>query len=154
MHPISNYKELVSAVEHGIYGNDNWYFFIIINPNSETPAVKDFLKNYDYLDFRSRDIKYYIPGFVNWWTLEGRLLGQRYGNVRLDGEKPWEHFDILGMVETVEWLEESCPEYKYREGIDLVIVKSQKKDGKTILDVKNLISIRLDDIYVGGGNIF
>ena len=152
MMTISNYKELVSAVEHGVYRDDEWFILIIVNPTSESPAIKPFLVNYGYLHLRTRDIKYFIPGFESGLELKSLLSFVRllFGSNR---ENPLEHFNKEGMLETVNWLETSCPDYKYREGIDLVIIKSMKVGNKTTLDVRNLISVSLETIQSAGGNI-
>lgn len=153
MLPITDYKELISAITRRGYGEAEWYFLIIVNPNNRIPAVESFLANYDYLHLRTGNIKYFIPGFRNDFDLRGKLLGKYMNGIRLNEGEPWKHFNLMGMLTTVEWLEQECHDYKYREGIDLIIIKSQRTTETTILDVSNLIPVRLEDIYNNGGNI-
>lgn len=155
MMPISNYKELVSAVERGVYRENEWFIFIIVNPDNETQTVRRFRATYDYLHLRTRDIKYFIPGLKRNGEIKSLIalwdfLSFGVKNLR---KSPWDYFSKEGMLETVNWFETSCPDYKYREGIELVIIKSMKVGNKTTLDVRNLISVNLETIQSAGGNI-
>ena len=62
-------------------------------------------------------------------------------------------FDRKGMIDTVDWLESNCSSYEYREGIDLILIKSYGIHGDTRLDIQNLICVPMDDIYLRGGNV-
>lgn len=119
-----------------------------------TPAVDVFSKNYEYLNDRTGEVHYFIPGFKN----DARLIGHVYG-------QNWESFQLSEatvsdatfypqcLLETVDWLESNCPTYEYKEGIDLILLKSYGVRLNAKLDVQNLICLPLDDIYKNGGNV-
>lgn len=154
MGPITDYKQLLNVIKFNQNDTEQWYILIILNPMNETPSVKTFLSNYQYLNDRTGNIHYFIPGFANEAMLRGNLFGGDNGFFQLSEQLPEGiAFDRKGMLQTVDWLEENCASYEYREGIDLILMKCYGQHGDAKLDVQNLICVPLEEVYHRGGNV-
>lgn len=154
MGPITDYKQLLNVIKYNQNDTEQWYILIILNPMNETPSVKTFLSNYQYLNDRTGNIHYFIPGFANEAMLQGDLFGGGNGFFQLSEQLPKDiAFDRRGLLDTINWLEDNCTSYEYREGIDLILIKSYGQHGDAKLDVQNLICVPLEEVYHRGGNI-
>lgn len=156
MLPITDYKEFLNNVKNNQDEEEQWYILIIVNPYNLTPLVTTFLRNYQYLHDRTGSTRYFIPGFANDLQLKdfGRIIDgifQPYEELLLEDLRIG--FNQQGMLDTVKWLEQNCQSYKYNEGIDLILIKSYRHKGNSQLDVENLISIPLEEVYKEGGNV-
>lgn len=154
MGPITDYRQLLEVVKYNQNESEQWYILLVFNPLNRTPAIESFLTNYEYLNDRTGNVHYFIPGLKNDAQLKGDVYGQDWTRFQLSDKVPYYMlFDRRGMLDTVNWLEENCPSYEYREGIDLILVKSYGKQGEASLDIKNLVCVPLDDVYKRGGNV-
>lgn len=154
MGPITDYRQLLEVIKYNQNELEQWYILLLFNPLNRTPAVDSFLNNYKYLNDRTGNVHYFIPGLKNDAQLEGNFYGPDWVRFQLSDNAPFAMlYDHAGLLETVKWLEESCPSYEYREGIDLILMKSYGQLGKAELDFKSFISIPLDEICRKGGNV-
>lgn len=158
MNAITDYRQLLQFVKYHQIENEQWYILVIVNPLNRTHAVDTFLENYDYLNERTGKVHYFIPGFNNHIELNGRICGNNsFGFTVSKSLSEINRYDIQfyrnGMLDTVNWLEENCPSYEYREGIDLILMKCYGQHGDAKLDVQNLICVPLEEVYHRGGNV-
>jgi len=154
MGPITDYRQLLEVVKYNQNEQEQWYILLLFNPLNRTPAVDSFLNNYKYLNDRTGKVHYFIPGLKNDAQLKGDVYGPDWLCFQLSENVPYRMlFDQKGMLDTVDWLEHNCPTYEYREGIDLILMKSYGRHGDASLDIKNLVCVPLDDVYKRGGNV-
>lgn len=154
MGPITDYRQLLEFVKYNQNEQEQWYILLLFNPLNRTPAVDSFLNNYKYLNDRTGNVHYFIPGLKNDAQLKGDVYGPDWICFQLSENVPYRMlFDPKGMLDTVDWLEHNCPTYEYREGIDLILMKSYGRHGDASLDIKNLVCVPLDDVYKRGGNV-
>lgn len=154
MGPITDYQQLLNVIKYNQNDTEQWYILIILNPMNGTPSVKTFLSNYQYLNDRTGNVHYFIPGFANEAMLTGDLFGGENGFFQLSEHLPKDiAFDQKGLLDTINWLEDNCPSYEYREGIDLILIKSYGQHEDAKFDVQNLICIPLEEVFHRGGNI-
>lgn len=124
MFGISSYRDIESwekmhpvAVE-GI----NWCFILLGNQHNATPALKLIFENFNYLNRRTKDIRYFVPGcIVNEKGLQGDLR-KRFE----------ERFDFYeeGFLDTIDWLENGCANYSYKEDMEMILLPYYKKTVK------------------------
>lgn len=154
MGPVTDYRQLLEVVKYNQNEQEQWYILLLFNPLNRTPAVDSFLNNYNYLNDRTGNVHYFIPGLKNDAQLNGEVYGSDWSRFQLSENLPYYMlFDRRGMLDTVNWLEENCPTYEYREGIDLILMKSYGSLGEASLDIKNLVCVPLDDVYKKRGNV-
>ena len=126
MGPISSYKELIQTLSWDTEKRtkERWYIFLLMNPRNQTNAGIDIIKNFSYLDVRTGNVTFFLPGFSNmtegvvpYCSNHGRKIvykDESFGEL---------YFDERGFLDTITWLERNCPSYRYSEDLDLVIVK-------------------------------
>lgn len=154
MGPITDYRQLLEVIKYNQEEQEQWYILLIFNPINRTPAVDSFLKNYQYLHDRTGNVHYFIPGLKNDAQLKGDIYDSDWRRFQLSEDAPlYMLFDQGGMLKTVDWLEENCPSYEYREGIDLILMKCYGQHSNAKLDVQNLICVPLEEVYHRGGNV-
>ena len=81
-----------------------------------------FFNNYEYLHYRTKNIRYFIPGLLN----EEKGIYPLKNRVTTKPLAFSERFYVDGFIETVEWLENNNPAYKYNEGIDMILLLIRK----------------------------
>ena len=47
------------------FSEHNWYIILLGNLYNQTPAMRLVLNNYKYLHYRTKNIRYFVPGFMN-----------------------------------------------------------------------------------------
>lgn len=159
MNAITDYRQVLDFVSVSQKENEQWYIFVIVNPHNRTDVVDIFLDNYDYLNDRTGNVHFFIPGFNNNIDLNGEVcpdfsFGIFPRTIPLsDINNRNVTFYRKGMLDTVNWLEKNCSSYEYNEGLDLILVKSygQRRDAE--LDLEHLICIPLEEVYKRGGNV-
>lgn len=126
MMPISNYKELIQTLSWDTEKRtkERWYIFLLMNPRNQTNAGIDIIKNFSYLDVRTGNVTFFLPGFSNmtegvvpYCSNHGREIvykDESFGEL---------YFDERGFLDTITWLERNCPSYRYSEDLDLVIIR-------------------------------
>lgn len=126
MGPISSYKELIQTLSWDTEKRtkERWYIFLLMNPRNQTNAGIDIIKNFSYLDVRTGNVTFFLPGFSNmtegvvpYCSNHGRKIvykDESFGEL---------YFDERGFLDTITWLERNCPSYRYSEDLDLVIIK-------------------------------
>ena len=90
------------------YRDCGWYILILghLNPYQESPALKLILDQYTYLNRLTKDVRYFMPGFMI--GEKGIIASRQYRHL----DKFF--FDEVGFLDTVEWLETSS-NYEYSE---------------------------------------
>lgn len=163
MMPISNYKELIETLnwDEQKRNSERWYIFLIMNPRNQTNAGIDIIKNFSYLDVRTGNVTFFIPGFSN--MPEGVVPyrsnngGQEVYNDETFGTL---FFDEYGFLETITWLEQKSGYYRYSEDLDLVIIKYHPKCVGSFagelyeqnFDLRNMVVYNLDRLKQEGVN--
>ena len=156
MMPISNYKELIQTLnwDDEKRNNERWYIFLVMNPQNQTNAGIDIIKNFSYLDVRTGNVTFFLPGFSN--MSEGVVPYQSNNGHRIiyeDETFGTLYFDERGFLETILWLEQgSGQSYRYSEDLDLVIVRYHPRHTKSYanelyeqnFDLQNMIVYNLD----------
>ena len=164
MMPISNYKELIQTLnwDEEKRNNERWYIFLVMNPRNQTNAGIDIIKNFSYLDVRTGNVTFFIPGFSN--MAEGVVPYQSNNGHRIiyeDETFGTLYFDERGFLETISWLEQGSEyAYRYSEDLDLVIVKYYPRctEGyanelyEQNFDLQNMIVYNLDRLKYEGIN--
>ena len=126
MGPISSYKELIQALSWDTEKRtkERWYIFLLMNPRNQTNAGIEIIKNFLYLDVRTGNVTFFLPGFSNlaegvvpYCSNNGREV------VYQDSSFGELYFDERGFLDTINWLEQGCYSYKYSEDLDLVIIR-------------------------------
>ena len=164
MMPISNYKELIQTLNWDVdkRNNERWYIFILMNPRNQTNAGIDIIKNFSYLDARTGNVTFFIPGFSNmdkgvvpYYSNHGHEIvyqDESFGKL---------YFDEQGFLETIKWLEQgSGYTYRYSEDLDLAIIKYHPKFTEKHadelydqnFDLQNMIVYNLDRLKLEGVN--
>ena len=165
MMPISNYKELIQILnwDDKKRNNERWYIFLVMNPQNQTNAGIDIIKNFSYLDVRTENVTFFLPGFSN--TVEGVVSYQSNNGHRIiyeDETFGTLYFDEQGFLETILWLEQgSAYSYRYSEDLDLVIVRYHPRYTKPYayelyeqnFDLQNMIVYNLDRLKQEGINV-
>lgn len=170
MNPISNYKELIQTLnwDEEKRNNERWYIFLVMNPRNQTNAGIDIIKNFSYLNVRTGNVTFFLPGFSNleegvvpYCSNHGREIvykDESFGEI---------YFDERGFLDTISWFESNSPSYRYSEDLDLVIVKYRPayvERCKSIFpgkypqyernfDLQNMIVYNLDRLKHEGINI-
>lgn len=165
MMPISNYKELIQTLnwDENKRNYERWYIFLLMNPRNQTNAGIDIIKNFSYLDARTGNVTFFVPGFSN---MDGGVVPYQSNNggrvVYQDNTFGTLYFDERGFLKTIEWLEQGSDyAYKYSEDLDLVIVKYHPRHVDSYadrlyeqnFDLQNMIVYNLDRLKQEGINI-
>ena len=153
---ISSYKDLhywESLWPNSNPGKHNWYIILLSNLNYQTPAMRLVFNNYEYLHYRTKNIRYFIPGLLN----EEKGIYPLRSRVTTKPVAFSERFYVEGFIETVEWLENNNPAYTYNEGIDMILLPYTRQEdsatGKEEYDFKHMLWYCLDDIMNQGINL-
>ncbi len=163
--PISNYMELIQTLnwDDEKRTQERWYVFIVMNPMNQTNAGIDIIKNFSYLDVRTGNVTFFLPGFSNvdngvvpYSSKDGEEVvyeDESFGKI---------YFDKQGFLNTISWLERNCPTYHYSDDLDLLILKYRPisesnnisiKIFEECLDFSNMIIYNLDTLKKAGTNI-
>lgn len=141
MGPISNYRLLITTLswDKEKMCSERWYIFLMMNSGYLTEAGTHIMSNLPYLDDRTGDVTFFMPGFD---VSNGKKL-------------QYLSFDSEGFIETVEWLERGCRSYKYSEDLDLVIIRYRpnSENIEQNFDLENLIAYNLDSLKRKGINV-
>lgn len=113
-------KYLKDHVQHRI--KEEWFLVILANPNSSSEALDEIYKNYVYLDSRTENVVYFMPGYAN--TFDGIQRGNHSSSPNtfvIVGEKGKFTFNPIAFFDTIEWLESYG--YEYSESAELLFIK-------------------------------
>lgn len=163
MGPISSYKELIQTLNWDTEKrtNERWYIFLLMNPQNQTNAGIDIIKNFSYLNVRTGNVTFFLPGFSN---MEEGVVPYRSNHGReivyQDDSFGELYFDEHGFLDTISWLETGSHSYKYSEDLDMVIVKYYPRCNKEYanelyeqnFDLQNMIVYNLDRLKYEGVN--
>ena len=124
----------------------NWFIILLGNLNNSTPALELVLNNYSYLNRRTKDVRFFMPGFI---------VDKKGVQIR---SRVWLRdpytFHEDGFLDTIEWLENGTKKYEYSEGMELVLLPFSKNENKEIIyDFENLLCYNLDEMLKEGKNI-
>jgi len=159
MVPLISYKDLLRELEWNREKREEerWYIFLLMNPHYQTNAGVDIIKNLSYLNRRTGNVTFFLPGFLN-NPDETRIMPFHNGGdsrvIYHDDTFGGLYFDEYGFFDTIQWLEEgSKGKYQYSEGLDLVLVKYNPNHRRGLFnrydycfDRERLLFYNLDDI--------
>lgn len=100
---------------------------LLLNPSYLTDAGKIVFDNLPYLDLRTRNVHFFIPGFeeTNYNLLNDRQYNRKStlsSNVR---NITSDNFNFKGFAMSIAWLEHTLSGYFYNEGSSLCIIDTQ-----------------------------
>lgn len=163
MCPISSISDLFDLLKNTPYHNGRRLKFLVLlllNPNSLTHAGQVLLDNFEYLNLRTEDVCFFLPGFeeVNYNLIEKR---QQYAKDILRCLKNGEslRFDFGGFYNSIKWLECHLTGFQYNEGANMIIIDLDplKIDLFPFLSInlkkEHYVYFNLDDIHRKGNNI-
>lgn len=157
MNPITHYNILFPRLEKEHRegrAQDRWYIFLLMNRNKITPAGSYLINNYSYMDDRTQNVTFHIPGyfkdFMTYFINNFACDVVDAGGVRL-------YFDRDGFQRTIDWLEGGGGGYyRYSENLDLVVVRYRhEKAGRAVEDgfcLSDLVAYNLDRLENSGVN--
>lgn len=122
------------------------YIILLGNLRNETPALKLVLDNYEYLNRRTRDVRFFMPGFIV--NGEGIVASSH----AVSHEEQFIFFED-GFLETVEWLENGDPAYQYSESLEMILLPYEKISKETSYDFEHMLSYNLDSLLAEEKNI-
>lgn len=157
MNPITHYNILFSRLEKEHRegrAQDRWYIFLLMNRNKITPSGSDLINNYSYMDDRTENVTFHIPGYFK--DFRTYLKNDFACDIVEAGGKQL-YFDRDGFQSTVNWLEwGSGGHYRYSENLDLVVVRYRhEKAGQRVEDgfcLSDLVAYNLDRLDRDGVN--
>lgn len=124
-----------------------WYIMLLGNLQNETEGLKLVLDNYRYLNRRTRNVRFFMPGFVVDKSGISASRAQRHS----------EKFSFYedGFLETIEWLENGNINYAYSEDMEMVLLPYMKESRKieATYDFEHMLSFNLDQLIKEGKNI-
>ena len=124
-----------------------WYIMLLGNLQNETEGLKLVLDNYLYLNRRTRNVRFFMPGFVV----------DKNGISASPAQKHSEKFSFFenGFLETIDWLENGNIEYEYSEDMEMILLPYTKesKDAEAVYDFEHMLSFNLDQLIKEGKNI-
>jgi len=126
-----------------------WYLILVVNPNTSSKAAQEFFKNYQYLNLRTGDVKFYLPGLTRDNTGGTHVIKDSL----IDYGLPEYRYDYEKFAKAIEWLESKCEGYKFSEGADLLFLQSKKINGTYVLDYDNFIEFNIDSIDFTKNNV-
>lgn len=148
---ICSYRDLVHYSywdeKFGVREHD-WYVIILgyLNPDQESFALRNILDNYSYLNLRTREVRFFMPGFM---VNDSGIMATR-------ATRHYDKFNFYepGFFETVKWLERSA-NYEYSEETELILLPYHRVADfqEPICDFNHLLSYNLDRLYREGKNI-
>lgn len=141
---IYSYKDLDNYdIVRPTLSESNWYLILLGNPFYVSPAFKMFMDNYKYLNRRTKDVRYFVPGYrVN-----------KAGMTKPSAKS----FDEEGFIETIEWLEENVKEYTYSENMEMILLPYNRIEvggcSRIQYVFENMLWYNLDHLLKNGTNI-
>ena len=124
----------------------NWFLILLGNLHNPTPALELVLENYMYLNRRTKDVRFFMPGFI---------VDQQGIQVRTRRRLPDSFsFHEDGFLDTIDWLENGTEMYEYSESMELILLPfSRDKNNGIVYDFDNLLCYNLDQMLNEGKNI-
>lgn len=118
MEPITSIHQLIKRyfeIDDGIDYDYDYYDFryfaiLLINPKNLSPAGRVIIDNLEYLNLRTRNVKFFIPG----------IASLKYPSSI--ETKNFLKFDYRGFYNSVSVLEEYLEGFSYNEGANLIIL--------------------------------
>lgn len=122
------------------------YIILLGNLRNETPALKLVLDNYEYLNRRTRDVRFFMPGLIV--NRDGIVASSH----AVSHEEQFSFFED-GFLETVEWLEKGDSAYQYSESLEMILLPYEKMSKETSYDFEHMLSYNLDSLLAEEKNI-
>lgn len=145
MRPIYDHNELLEFMRcQGHSYDGKWLLVILANPHHRSLALEEIYNNYIYLDIRTEDVFFFLPGYAN---LMNRIDAGPLGDIPFFGAQFRKQlaFDPEAFARTVVWLESGG--YQYSEQAELLFLKYQSTDG---FDLEHIESFNLDALVDRG----
>ena len=141
---IYSYKDLESYdLIRSISNASNWYLILLGNLHNPTPALNLILENYQYLNRRTKDVRFFMPGF---------LVGEK--GILTPHNKKFEFYED-GFLDTVDWLETGSEKYEYSESMEMILLpySKSKENASVVYGFDKMLWYSLDQLLEEGGNI-
>lgn len=144
MCPISSIQDFFKYADKDALDEIRYLVVLLINPTYLTDAGKIVFDNLPYLDLRTRNVHFFIPGYAE---SNYNLLNNRHYNSRSDlGSNvqniSFESFDFRSFVMSVDWLEHKLYDFTYNEGATLCVI-----DKRALVKSNPFTGSRLSEIY-------
>ena len=152
MNPIFDQNDLYEHIKRYGWNHDEsqWILIILANPNSHGPALREVYSNFIYLDDRTEEVSFFLPGYAN---MIHQVVTWYYGEMPWipgqNGEKLI--FDQGAFVRTVRWLESEG--YRYSESAELLFLEYKKDLFSPKFDLSHIVSFNLDNLVRNGVNL-
>lgn len=145
MYPILDYKSLRNWQTNPYSARleeSGWYVILLGNYRNQTPAQDRIYANFAYLNKRTRQVPFCIPGFAQ--SLHGDIeeCDVNY------------KFDYRGFIHTVMWIESKKVDYTYSENLELLLLPYRCIDREVTFDFRHMLSYDLDKLLSENKNIF
>lgn len=137
-----DYKAFIETVRNS--SKQGWYPIIIVNPQVASTAAKLFFSNYSYLNIRTGNVKFYVPGLTSETAKNQKSYTSAFllSNFGLNNLK----FDAEAFAHAIDWLETECKGYNYSEGADLILLHSVEGKNGYELEYDKYLYVDLDTI--------
>lgn len=157
MEPVLDHKGLLKIISWMPQKEYELYIIILANPNSNKIALQEIYDNFIYLDKRTEEIKFFMPGYLN---DRGNIITHNFSFLPLvdvdNGKKI--NFDQNAFFRTVKWLESYG--YSYSESAELLLIEHNKISPEMIhksddggFNLRNITSFNLDMFVKKGINL-
>ena len=118
MEPITSIHQLIKryfeiddgSLDIDVYYKFRYFAILLINPKNLSPAGRVIIDNLEYLNLRTRNVKFFIPG----------IASLKYPSSI--ETKNFLKFDYRGFYNSVSVLEEYLEGFSYNEGANLIIL--------------------------------
>ena len=121
----------------------NWYLILLGNLHNPTPALNLILENYQYLNRRTKDVRFFMHGF---------LVGEK--GILNPYNNKFEFYDD-GFLDTVDWLEAGFDNYEYSESMEMILLpyNKDKENNRVVYGFENMLWYSLDQLLKEDVNI-
>lgn len=147
MFPILDYKSLrhwQTNPHSARLDESGWYVILLGNYRNPTPAQDRVYANFAYLNKRTRQVPFCIPGFKQ--SPDGDIVFEEC-DVKYK-------FDFQGFIDTVLWIESMTRGYSYSESLELLLLPYQDIDREVTFDFSHMLRYNLDELLSENKNIF
>lgn len=148
MNPIRDYKELFEYLKYNSQKDFEYFIFILANPNGNRIALTQIYDNFVYLDQRTENVHFFMPGYLNYLN---RIETYNYSFISKfllpNGQSL--NFDADAFFNTIKWIESKG--YQYSESAELLLIRRHDihrndfADHDAGFDLSNIISFNLDN---------
>lgn len=164
MCPISSIQDFFKYADYELR-EIRYFIVLLINPNYMTDAGKIIFNNLPYLNLRTRDVQFLIPGFseTNYNFQNQKHYISHTNPIFPASNIAFEKFNLDGFVQSIAWLEHTLPGYVYNEEANLCIIDNEalgyyvtpfgaaRRAGS--IEREDFVSFELDALHRDGHNV-